>query len=705
MNRSDRLDPLFRPRSVAVIGASRHRGSIAGEVFHNLVTGGFPGPVYPVNCAARAVQSVGAFSSVSELPETVDLAVVVVPTEHVLEVVTECAKCGVRGIVVITAGFAELGAEGKRLQDRLVTLVRSHRMHMLGPNCLGLLNTDPAVRLNATFAPTWPPSGPVSVASQSGAVGLAILDYAQALGIGINQFASTGNKADLSGNDFLEYWEHDASTRVILLYLESFGNPVRFMQIARRVSQKKPIAVVKSGRTEAGARAASSHTGALAGMDVAVDALLGQAGVLRTDTIEELFDVATLLANQPSPKGSRVAIVTNAGGPGIMAADACAGGGLLLPELSTLTVESLQSFLPRAASVGNPIDMLASAPAEHYERVLQVVHRDENVDATLVVFVPPLVTEAAEVAKAIVRAAADVSKPMLTCLLGTHGIPDAMEVLRRAKIPAYRFPESAVRALTRAVRYARWLARDGGTIPEFANVDAERARSMLARATAGWLSPAETCELLAAYGIGVAQMKLVRTAEEAAEAAATIGFPVALKLVSRQILHKTEVDGVRLGLASRDEVSRAFVSIQQGLAGRGELDKMEGALVQEMISGGVETYIGVTHASGFGALLGFGIGGVNIELWRDVAFRVHPLTSTDAKEMLEQIRGKALLEGFRGGPLADKEGIVDAILRVDRMVADNPEIEELDINPLIARRPGHGVVAVDARIRVRSTPT
>lgn len=560
------------------------------------------------------------------------------------------------------------------------------------------------MQLNATFAPTWPPAGPVAIASQSGAVGLALLDHARDLGIGISQFASTGNKADLSGNDLLESWEDDPSTRVILLYLESFGNPVRFMQIARRVSRQKPIIVVKAGRTAAGARAASSHTGALAGMDVAVDALLGQAGVIRTDTMQELFDLTVLLANQPVPAGGRVAILTNAGGPAIMASDACESRGLALPELSPLTVESLRAFLPRAASTGNPVDMLAGASAEDYERALRILLADERVDALLVLFVPPLVTEATQVAEAIRRSAQGAVKPVLACLVGTHGVPAALEALREAKVPAYRFPEGAALALARAVRYGRWLRRPEGVIPELGGIARERARAVLERVESGWLSASDVREVLTAYGLRVPWSQVVRSAPEAAQAAEMVGYPVALKLVARDILHKTEVGGVRLGLSSAEEVQRAYESMREGLAARGMAGKMEGAVVQEMVAGGVETYVGMTQAAGFGALIGFGIGGVNVELWRDVVFRVHPLTDVDAREMPEQIRGRALLEGFRGAPLADKEALVDAILRIDRMVGENQEIQELDINPLAVLTPGRGAVAIDARIRVVRQP-
>jgi acetate---CoA ligase (ADP-forming) len=691
------LDALFRPRSIAVIGASRRRGTIAAEVFHNLLAAGFPGPIYPVNPAARAVQSVRAFPSIADVPDQIDLAVVVVPTREVRAAVQGCADAGVRGLVVITAGFAELGTDGKALQDELVAIVRGRGMRMLGPNCLGLLDTDPAIRLDATFAPTWPPAGPVAIASQSGAVGLALLDHARELGIGIRQFASTGNKADVSGNDLLEYWEDDVATRVIVLYLESFGNPRKFVEIARRVSRKKPIVVVKSGRTAAGARAAASHTGALAGMDVAVDALLGQAGVIRTDTMEELFDLVTLLANQPVPAGDRVAILTNAGGPAIMAADACEGRHLTLATLSPHAGEALRAILPGAAAVGNPIDMLAGASAETYEQALQIVLADEGVDAVLALFVPPLVTDPTQVARAIQRVAREATKPIVACLIGTHGIPEARQILRAAHVPVYGFPEGAVLALARAMTYGRWLQRPPGSVPRSPEPIVSRVRRAVVDRE-GWLSPIEIRELLDAYGLRMPRSELVHDAEAAARAAEAIGFPVVLKVVSPQILHKSDVGGVVLGLEDGEAVARAYREIGQRVAERGAA--MEGAIVEQMITGGVETYIGVTRTPEFGALVGFGIGGTLIELWRDVAFRVHPLTDVDATEMLEQIRARPLLYGYRGSPPADRAALIEAILCVDRMVADLPEIQEIDLNPILALAPGQGVVALDARIRL-----
>lgn len=695
------LDAIFRPRSVAVIGASRKRGTIAAEVFHNLVRSGFPGAVYPVNPKAEVVQSVRAYPSLAAIPDPVDLAVVVVPAAQVLESVEACGAKGVRGVVVITAGFAEVGAEGRALQARLVEVVRRHGMRLVGPNCLGVVNAETDVALNATFAPTFPPFGKVAFSSQSGALGLAILEVARELGVGISQFVSMGNRADVSGNDLIEYWGEAPSTEVILLYLENLGNPARFMDIARRVSRKKPIVVVKSGRTEAGARAASSHTGSLAGMDVAVDALLGQAGVIRTDTIDELFDVAMLLANQPVPRGRRVGILTNAGGPGIMATDALASRGLEVVRLSDALQARLAAFLPPEASVKNPVDMIASATAEQYDRALSELVACDEVDAVLVLFVTPIVTEARDVAEAIVRGASSSSKTILTCFMGKHGVPEAVSSLRAKDVPSYAFPESAAAALAKVVRYGEWLASEEGVVPALDSIDPARARRVLtaAPAEAGrWLRPEELREVLEAYGLTMPRSASASTAAEARARSLEVGFPLAMKLESDTITHKSDVGGVVLGLESADDVASAFEAMRARLDALGRGDEMRGALLQRMVPPGVEIFVGATRDADFGHLIGFGIGGVHVELWKDIVFRVAPLRDVDARAMLQQIRARALLDGFRGAPGVDKEAVALALLRVSQLVHDLPEIAELDINPLMAH-PG-GVVVVDARVRV-----
>ena len=699
------LEPLFRPRSIAVVGASRRRDSIGGAVLRNLLEQEFQGPVYPVHRDAAYVQSVAAYATVEEIPGPVDLAIIVVPAAGVLETVEACGKKGVRALVVISAGFKEVGPEGRERERVLLETVRRYGMRLIGPNCLGILNTDPGVRMNATFAPLQPPAGRVAFSSQSGALGLAILDYARELNLGISQFVSVGNKADVSGNDLIEFWAQDDGTDVILLYLESFGNPSKFVQLARRVSREKPIVAVKSGRTVSGALAASSHTGALAGSDAAVDALFHQSGVIRTDTIEELFDTALLLAYQPVPRGKRVAILTNAGGPGIMAADACESAGLELPALSAKTTKALRGFLPAEASVRNPVDMIASARAESYEKALALLVADENVDAVIVIFVPPLVTGAPDVARAILAGGKGSKKPILSCFMGSHGVPESLKSLNEGHIPSYSFPESAARTLARVADYGRWRAAEPGGTPKLKNVNASAAREVIERflagadASTGWLPPDQLLPLLGAYGIRTPALRPAANRGEAAAAAKQIGFPVAMKIKSPDVVHKTDVGGVKLNLHTEEEAAKAFDEIRVALAQKKPDARFEGVTVEPMVSGGIETIVGMSRDPLFGPVVLFGLGGVAVELLRDVAVRVAPITDRDAEEMLAEIRGAPLLDGYRGAAPVDKASLLDLIHRVSRLAADHPEILELDLNPVVAFPGGKSALVLDARVR------
>jgi acetate---CoA ligase (ADP-forming) len=565
------LRAFFAPRAVAVIGASRRRGTIGGELFHNLLSYGFDGPVYPVNPSAAVVQSVPAYATVEAIPGPVDLAVVAVPAAEVPEVAEQCARKDIRALVVISAGFAETGDEGRARQEDLLRICREAGMRLIGPNCMGIANTDPAVRLNATFAPRTPPAGRIGFSTQSGALGLAIIEYAGSLGLGLSTFVSVGNKADISGNDLLNYWESDPATDVILLYLESFGNPRRFSRIARRVARTKPIAAVKGGRSTAGARATSSHTGALvAASDGVVDALFRQAGVIRTDTLEELFDVAALLVHQPPPPGRRVGIITNGGGPGILCADACEAEGLLVPVLSADSEARLRAFLPPHASVRNPVDMIASAPAEHYREAIRVLADDPNVDALIVLFVPPLVTQPEDAARAIVEGARSLAgrKPVLTVFMSARGVPDALKT-EDVHIPSYAFPEAAAIALARVARYGEWRQKPEGAPAVFADLRRDEAAALVADVLTrgeGWLTPDEARRLLSCYGVPVAAQRVARTAEEAGAAARALGGDVALKAVGREIIHKTDLGAVRLRLRGEAEVRAAAEEMARDLS-------------------------------------------------------------------------------------------------------------------------------------------
>ena len=682
------LRPFFEPTTVAVIGASRRRGRIGSEIFHNLASG-FRGRVIPVNPCATDIEGIRAYPRIGEVAGDIDLAVLAVPATAVEATVDECIAKRVGALLVITAGFGETGDAGRAVEARLRDKVRRAGIRMIGPNCMGLLNTDPAFCLNASFSPVFPPAGPIAFSSQSGALGLAILEYAEQLHLGISSFVSVGNKADVSSNDLLEYWEHDPRTRVILLYLESFGNPDRFRRIARRVSRQKPIVAVKAGRSGSGARAAASHTGALAASDSVVDALFQDAGVIRTETLEELFDVAALLAHQPLPAGNRVAILTNAGGPGILAADACEGLGLTVPALQPGTTAELTAFLPAAASLRNPIDMLATASADDYRRAIPLLLADPGVDSLLVIFIPPLVTRSPDAARAIAETARASTKPVLATFFGAAGVPDILE-----PVPCYTFPESAVRALAHAVAYQRRRAEPEGTVPIFTDLDAGAVRAVVGRTLAtggGWLSPLGCNALLEAGGIPVAPIRAATTAQEALTAARHLGYPVVLKGSGPDILHKTEAHALYPGLTDDAAVRHAFSALAR-------LPGVVQILVQPMVTPGVEMLVGVTCDPKFGHVVVLGSGGTLVELLRDTACRLAPLTDRSAREMLDELRGAALLRGYRGSAPADEAALVDVMLRISELLAACPEIVELDLNPVIVTP--SGATVVDARVRV-----
>ncbi len=701
------LQPFFNPRSIAVIGASRQRGTIAGEVLHNLLGYGFAGPVLPVNTSAAVVQSVVAYPSVEDVPGPVDLAIIVVPARSVLDVARGCARKGVRALVVISSGFAESGADGRRLQDALLDICREGGMRLIGPNCMGIVNTAAAARVNATFAPIAPRTGRIGFMSQSGALGLAVMDHAEALGLGLSTFVSVGNKADISGNDLLCHWEQDPETDVILLYLESFGNPRKFSRMARRVARQKPIVAVKSGRTPAGARAAGSHTGAmLAASDVTVDALFRYAGVIRTDTLSEMFDVASLLASQPLPTGRRVAILTNAGGPGILCADACVSEGLEIPTLGDATQARLRALLPAEAGIQNPVDMIASASAAHYRQAIEILVADENIDALVVIFIPPLVTRAEDVARAIVDGARSTrgTRPVLSVFMQARGVPAELTA-SDVHVPTYAFPEDAAIALARVARYAEWRARPVPPFRPLDGVQREEAQGIVTRALARgaeWLTPEECRALLSCYGLPVLLQREVRTADEAARVAGEMGGTVALKAVAPTLVHKTEAGAVCLGLTAAT-VAAAARAMTASVSNHGH--EVQGFLVQRMAAAGVEMVIGVVHDPSFGPVVACGAGGVLVELLHDLSVRLAPVSESDAEDMLRELKTYPLLAGYRGAPAHDARAVADVIMRASVMADDLPEIAELDLNPLIVHEHGASVVDVRVRVSARRQPT
>jgi acetyl coenzyme A synthetase (ADP forming)-like protein len=683
--------------------------NIGARILNAIVKAGFKGPVYPINRNAPSIASIRAYPSIRDLPQSPELVIIAVPRDAVLDSIEDCAARGVRAVVVISAGFAEIGAEGRELQQRLLEKVRGCGMRMVGPNCLGLINTDPAVRLNASFAPQFPNRGNVAFCSQSGALGLAIISQARKRQLGISNFISVGNKADVSGNDLLQYWDEDKQTDVILLYLESFGNPRRFARIAHRVSRHKPIIAVKAGRTTAGHRAASSHTAALAAADIAVDALFLQTGVIRAETLDEMFDLAAALSHQPLPKGSRVGIITNAGGLGILCADACEAAGLTVQELGDSTKTLLKQFLPITASVVNPVDLIASASAEDYRKAVEILLSAEELDSLIVLTIDVEVVDLATIAAAIYAGAGAArthggsGKPILTCLMDG-------EKARRVtgaggeRFPDYAFPENAARVLGKLARYAAWRAQPEDVIPDFDDIQPRTARAVCQQALQtygeGWLSAEDARKVLSALALPLPRGGVCHTADEAVKLAEELGFPVALKLASRKIIHKSDIGGVRLSLRNGQAVREAFEAICTRLASEQKLDSMDGVLVQPMIPGGVELMIGVTQDPLFGPLIAFGLGGIYVEILKDVCFRVTPITARDAREMIQSIHGYRLLQGYRGHAAADIAAVEDVLLRIARLVEEVPEISELDLNPVIALPPGQGCVIIDSRIRV-----
>ncbi len=707
------LEPILRPQSIAVIGASRQQNTIGWQILDNLLRRGFQGPVYPVNPKATSIHSIPAFPSITAVPVPVDLAVIVVPKDHVAAVARECVEAGVKGLVVISAGFKEVGGAGIDRERELVELVRDAGVRMVGPNCLGVINNNPDVSMNATFAPATPPLGPVGFISQSGAMGASILDYAESLGIGISMFVSSGNKADVSGNDLLEYWESDPNTGVVLMYLESFGNPARFVELGRRITRHKPICVVKSGRTGAGALAAASHTGALGGTELATDALIAQAGAIRAQSVNHLFDLAMAFSNQPLPSGNRVAIVTNAGGPGIIAADACEAAGLRVVALAAETKDKLRTRLPEEASVNNPVDLIASATPQSYEFALDCVFEDPNIDAAIAAFVPPLGIQTKDVAAAIVRVNERyAAKPLLAVLMGRQGLPAGLTELHEARIPAYIFPESAARALAAMWRFRQTAERDPGTAVTFDTDDGAVAEIIDATVAAGHtkLSEPDALRVLEAYGIPTVPWRFVSSegsrglAPAVADAAGDLGFPVALKIVSPDITHKTEMGGVALGIASKAETERAVRGMVKQVGERPTGNRRaraatrDGILVQRMAGRGTETIVGLTRVPQVGALVMFGLGGIYVEVMRDVVLRLTPLLDTDAHAMIRDVKMFKLLEGVRGEAPRDLDALADAILRIAQLADRHPRIVEMDINPLVAR--ADGVEAIDARVQV-----
>jgi acyl-CoA synthetase (NDP forming) len=699
---SSKLSPILTPSSVAVIGAGRDPSSMGGRLYRNL-RDRFRGPVYPVNPRTRAIDSAPAFASVLDVPAPVDLAFVVVPAVSVLDVVRQCVQKHVRGLVVITGGYSETGRLGDDRQRELHQLVRTAGIPMVGPNCFGVVNTDPGVGLWGIPSSAEVRGGNIAFGSQSGALGVVIPDLIQRWKLGLSSFVSIGNKADVGENDLLLHWEHDPSTRVIALYLESLQDPRGFLEGAGRISRTKPIVVLKAGRTGAGTRAASSHTAALASQDAASEAVFRQAGVIRAETLEELFDSVALLSSQPVPAGRRVAVLGNASGPAVLCADTCESGGLTLPVLSPDLQESLRATLTPEASVHNPVDLIATIDPELYRASLGLLLASDEVDAVITIFVPRESGATPSVVRGIreVVGAAGASKPVLGVFMQTAPVPEAI-VEPGVPIPTYLFPEAAARALARATRYGDWLRTPAGTIAHLPEIDTDRARrivlSALERAPAGgvWLEPAAVQQLLISVGLSVPRWLVAHSPAEAA-AAARWESPVVVKVIAPSVLHKTEAGGVLVDLRGQEQIRDGYRRVIEAAA------DSRGALVQEYVRGAEEVFIGVNRDPAFGPLIGCGLGGTLVELAGDVSFRVHPLTDRDAAELVASGRVARILGGYRGRPPADRRALIDVLLRVSALVEAVPEVVELDLNPVLVLPSSRGALAADARIRIAST--
>ena len=698
------LDAFFKPNAVAIIGASQSPGKLGYTVLANVIESGFKGNIYPINPNASQIYNVKAYPSVMELPEVPDLAVIVIPYNHVPAAMRECGEKGIKAVVVISAGFREASVEGMERELEVIEIARKYGIRVIGPNCLGIIDTY--TPLNATFAAGTPPKGTIAFMSQSGALQTAILDWSLASrDLGFSKFVSLGNKADISETDLMLAWADDPESRVILAYVEGVPNGQEFIKVARQVSRKKPILVLKSGVTESGSRAVSSHTGSLAGSEAAYDAAFYQAGVLRLDSLQEMFDNARAFANQPLLKGDRIAIVTNAGGPGILATDMLERKGMRLARFESSTIQKIKEALPDAASAVNPVDVLGDARSDRYAAALELVAADPNVDGILCIVTPQAMTEIVETANAIGKLSQRIDKPILGAFMGEERARAGEDVLASYSIPNYKFPEHAARAFAAMRDYVVIRDRPDPELVTF-EVDKDTVKKVFEDVRAeGRVSvgEAESRAIAGAYGLRLPQSELAATADEAVKIANAIGYPVVLKIASPDILHKTDVGGVKVGLSNASDVRDAFDLIIYRAQRYVPDARIWGCLVQEMVpTDGIEVLVGMSKDPQFGPLVTFGLGGILVEALKDVTFRVAPFGREDAEAMLEEIRAHSLLRGVRGRPPADREALVETLLRIGQLVTDFPEIVEMDINPLMVYEQGRGAVALDMRLVLKS---
>ena len=712
----DRLDAIFSPQSLAVVGASTTPGKVGHDIFVNILNGKYTGTLYPVNPTARSVACVKAYPTLTEIPDDVDLAMIILPPHLALKSTRDAIDKGIKGIVIVSAGFREVGKEGREIEDQIVALCKDAGVRVVGPNCLGVINPNPGIRLNASFSTRMPEFGNVSFISQSGALCTAVLDFAADRDFGFSKFISIGNKADVDELDLLRYLHADQETEVIMIYLEELRHGAEFVETVKQITSgdtPKPVLVIKSGRTGAGAKAAASHTGALAGTEAVYDAIFQQSGIIRAESIDELFDFATAFAYRDEsalgkrrrkvPHGNRVVIVTNAGGPGIVATDVTVSSGLQLSQLNQETLETLASHLPSAANINNPVDIIGDAAPDRYENALAAVIRDENVDGALVILTPQSMTNVLATAEAIVRIASRSHKPILCCFMGIIDVSAGVKYLQEHGIPVFKFPENAAKAFGALYRYAKWLNRQV-LAPFQLKHDKHRAAELIQTLVDQGLTHVgerEGLALLKCYGFTTLETQLATTAPAAADAARTMGFPVVLKIVSPQIIHKSDAGGVKLGLESRKAVQEAFETIVANAKNYQSDAEITGVLVQKQAPQGEEVILGMNRYPVFGPLIMFGLGGIFVELFADVVFRLAPVNRNSARRMLRQIRGFKLLDGFRGRPRTDLEEIEKSLVRLSDMVSAHPEIQEIDINPLITHEKGRGATVADCRLVLR----
>ena len=696
------LRNFFCPDSVAVIGAAREEEKVGHIILDNIINSGYKGKLFPVNPNADEIHGIKCYQSVLDIPGDLDLTIIAIPVQFVLQVLEECSKKNTKWSIIISAGFKETGIEGTKRERQLIEKAKEYGIRILGPNCLGIIDTE--CPINATFTPNIPPMGKIGFISQSGALGTAILDWAKTNKIGFSKFVSLGNKADISENDLFDDWENEKDTEVITAYLEGVKYGREFMKISSRVSKKKPIIVIKSGNTDAGARAVSSHTGTLAGSARAYEAAFKQAGIIRANTIRDLFNYATAFSYQPLPKGKKVAIITNAGGPGIMATDECEKNNILLASLEKETIDGLKEFLPEAANFYNPIDILGDALADRYKKTLEVVIKDNNVDAIVMLLTPQAMTQPYRTARAIVEVIGKSGKdiPVAASFMGGAEVKKAVRFLAEKNIPNFDIPEEAIDTLKVMMEYTDWKSKKEFPIESF-DVDKESVERVFGRCRAEGrleLGEMEAREILKAYGIRVPEAELASDIDEAKEIAGRIGYPLVLKIVSPNILHKTDVGGVRIGIGSEKELEEDYDEILFHVRKYIPDANIRGILVQEFIKDKKETIIGMSEDPQFGPMIMFGLGGIYVEALKDVSFRIAPLSRQMAGEMIEEIKTTKLLKGTRGEDSSDIESIIEIILKVSQLVIDFPEIIEMDINPLFVKKQGEGSIAGDARIRI-----